>query len=569
MSRPYLALHTHSRVGSTRDCTAPIEDMVKLCSQNNMSFALTDHGWAAGVASYYKYARKYGVKPVYGVEFYLSRQRNRLFELRSKIEELKNLGNLSKDEKLNVDDELRLLNYEFDEIKKYNHLVVVAKSQHGLQNLMTLHNSASLHGFYVKPLVTLQELFALPRDNSGDRGLVVTSSCLSGVVPRELLRGRYEQAKEHVLLMKEELGDDWYLELQAHELKEQREVNRGVVELSKETGVKLVIGTDSHYLNKSYSRSHEVFLLLQGEQKISDIGKKVWQVTYETPRGETRRKKLQEGESSFCGVTLSELKVGDTLHKKNGLVPSNLKWDYLIKKVEQTNKVWAIESADLTFKNEEELRQHAKQYSEIVEVVDEAIENNKDVYEKVQNWEWDSDLKLPLYDNSNEKLFELCLSGLKEKNLHKNEEYVKRFKSEFTALKNGGLSSYVLLLLEIINYAKSERIPVGTGRGCFLPKNKIKTENRGNITIDEIQKGDVVITHDLLKKEVLNTFVYNVEENVLHVTTESGKKIEGATKDHKVYAVLKKDYEMGNLTPQWVALDYLKKGDYIAEYSED
>lgn len=439
--------------------------MVKLCASNNMSFALTDHGWAAGVAQYYKYARKHGVKPVYGVEFYLSRQRSRLFELRSKIEELKSTTTSTKEQKLNVDDELRLLNYEFDEIKKYNHLVVVAKSQHGLQNLLQLHNTASLHGFYGKPLVTLQELFALPRDRNGDRGLVVTSSCLSGVVPREVLRGRYEQAKEHTLLMKEELGDDWYLEVQPHELREQREVNRAVVQLSRETGVKLVVGTDSHYLNKDYSRSHEVFLLLQGEQKVSDIGKKVWQVTYETPRGETRRKKLSEDESSFCGVPLISLSKGTTLNKKTGVVPYESKWDYLVKSVEETNKVWAIESADLTFKNEEQLLQHALQYEELRDVVHEAIENNKDVYEKVQNWEWDSDLKLPLYDNSNEKLFELCLRGLKEKKLSNNKVYVSRFKSEFAALKNGGLSSYVLLLLEVIDYAKSQDIPIGPGRG--------------------------------------------------------------------------------------------------------
>lgn len=462
-TKPFLAIHTHSNVGSVRDCTAPIEEMVKVCANNNMSFALTDHGWGAGIATYYKYAKKHNVKPVYGIEFYLSRQRNRLFELRKKIEELKNLSNLSKEEKLNIDDELRLLNYEFDEIKKYNHLVVIAKSEHGLHNLLRLHNIASLNGFYQKPLITLQELFALPRDKNDDRGLIVTSSCLSGVIPKELLRERYEHAKEHALLMKEELKDDWYLEIQAHELEEQRLVNKGVIELSKETGVKLVVGTDSHYLNSSYSRSHEIFLLLQGEQKVSDIGKKIWRITYETPRGETRRKKLEHGEELFCGIPLNKLKIGDTLHKKNGL--TSAKWDFLIKKIEETNKVWAIESADLTFKNEEQLRVHAQQYSELVDVIEIAIENNKDIYAKIENWEWDADLKLPLYDKSNEKLFELCLEGLKALNLNNNVIYVDRFKKEFTALKNGGLSSYVLLLLEIINFAKNEAIPLGPGRG--------------------------------------------------------------------------------------------------------
>jgi DNA polymerase III alpha subunit len=311
--------------------------MVKLCAKNNMSFSLTDHGWGAGIVQYYKSAKKHNVKPVYGVEFYLSLQRERLFEIRKKLEEFKNITSLSKDEKKNVEEEIRLLNYEFDEIKKYNHLVVLAKNELGLRNLLQLHNIGSLSGFYFKPLITLRDLFNLEKDKKGDRGLVVTSSCLSGVIPKDYLNGKDNFAYDHANIMKEELRDDWYLEIQPHELEEQRFVNKKLIDLSKKSNIQLVMGTDSHYLNNDYSKSHEIFLLLQGEQKVEDIGKKIWRITYETSKGETRRKKLDKGEE-FNGVKLEDIKENLRISKKIGVVNEEDKWDFWIKKIEETNK---------------------------------------------------------------------------------------------------------------------------------------------------------------------------------------------------------------------------------------
>ena len=266
------------------------------------------------------------------------------------------------------------------------------------------------------------------------------------------------------MIMKEEFREDWYLEVQAHELEEQRFVNKKLIDLSKKTSIPLVMGTDSHYLNTDYSRSHEIFLLLQGEQKVQDIGKKIWRITYETIKGETRRKKLDTGES-FNEVPLEQIKEGLRINKKKGIVVDEDKWDFLIKKVEQVNKVWMIESADLAFKNQRELVTHAFQYSELRDIITESIENNKNILEKIEEWEWDNDLKLPIYDNSNERLFDLCLEGLKRLSLDKDKVYTDRFKKEFLAIKNGGLSSYILLLKEIIDFAKNEEIPVGPGRG--------------------------------------------------------------------------------------------------------
>lgn len=460
-SRPFFAHHTHSNVGSIRDCTAPISKMLDICSKNNMSFSLTDHGYGAGWAELYKESKKRNVKPVFALEFYLSQKRDRLFSIRKELEDLKNIKTSSKDEKENIDNEIRNLNIELEEIKKYNHICVIAKNLHGYKNLIELHNIATLHSFYYKPLLSLKDLFNAEKDRSGNRGLIITSACLGGVIPQDFLKGKDYHAEDHALLMKEEFRDDWYLEVQAHELQEQREVNKKIISLSNKTKIPLIIGTDSHYISKDYSRSHEIFLLLQGEQKVSDIGKKVVRITYETPKGETKRKKLEPNEE-WNGMLSTSIKEGDLFYKKK---VSHDRWDIKVKKTEEVNKVWMIESADLSFKTEKELRIHLKKFEELASFEDILIENNKDILEKIESFEWDNDLKLPIVEKAEDKLFEYCVNSLKEKNLYNKKEYIERFKKEFKVIKSGGLSSYFLILKDIIDFAKSRRIAVGPARG--------------------------------------------------------------------------------------------------------
>lgn len=461
-NRPFLQLHTHDNIGSIRDCTASIPKMFDICKENNIGFASTNHGYAASFVQINKHAKRTGVKPVYGVEFYLNRYRDRVFEIREELDALKKIK-ASKDEAENILNKQRVLNYEWEEIKKNNHICILAKNIHGYRNIIDLHNIGTLKGFYSKPLITLSEIIDMDKDKNGDRGVIITSACLSGVIAQDVMNDRLSKAEDHALLMKEEFADDWYLEIQAHELKEQRLVNEYLIKLHEKTKIPLCIGTDSHYLSKDFSRSHEIFLLLQGEQKVSDIGKKIWSVTYETNKGGTKRKKLDDAET-FNDIHINNFKVGDYIHKKKGIVTSSDKWDFLVKKKEQVNKVWMIESADLSFKTEDALREHAKQYSEIENYIDEAIECNKDIYEKIENIDLDKELKVPNFENADEILFDLCIKSLKESKLS-NKKYIDRFKLEFETIKNGRLSSYFLLLKEIVDYAKENLIPSSAGRG--------------------------------------------------------------------------------------------------------
>ena len=458
MERKFLHIHNHTRIGSVRDSTNNPHIVADLCKRDNLSaYTITDHGTSAGWIEYFKACEKNGIKPVFGVEFYLNRYRDRIFEIRKELERLKKEKNND-----NASAMVKALNFEMEEIKKNNHLVIFAKNLHGYYNILELHNHAFMKGFYGKPLITLEELFDMPKKHD-DRGIILTSSCLAGVIPQNIMNEDYSKAEDHALLMREEFKDNFYLEIQAHELEEQRLVNRGLIDIHKKTKIPLCIGTDAHYPDTSYSRSHEIFLLIQGEEKVEDIGKKIWKITYETNKGEIRRKKIDFGEEIY-GFKIEDINVGDHIHKKKGRMDANGKWELKINKKELVNKVWMIESADLSFKTVEQLHEHIDKFEELREIKDHMMNSNYEIYDKIEHIRPNSDLKLPFFDNDYKTLVDLCLEGMKEKKLT-GKEYADRLKIELTTIKNGGLSSYFLILKDIVDYAKTDQIPAGPGRG--------------------------------------------------------------------------------------------------------
>lgn len=459
MEKRFLHIHNHTRIGSVRDSTNNPHIVAELCKKDNLSsYTITDHGTSAGWIEYFKACEKNGIKPVFGVEFYLNRYRDRIFEIRKELEKLKKEKNND-----NAAEMVKALNYEMEEIKKNNHLVIFAKNLHGYYNILELHNHAFMKGFYGKPLITLEELFDMPKKND-DRGIILTSSCLAGVIPQNIMNDEMGKATDHALLMKEEFRDNFYLEIQAHELEEQRLVNRNLIEIHKKTKIPLCIGTDAHYPDTSYSRSHEIFLLIQGEEKVEDIGKKMWKLTYETNKGEIRRKKIDFGEELY-GLKIEDIKVGDLIHKKKGLITDDkTKWELKINKKELVNKVWMIESADLSFKTVEQLREHIDKFDELQEIKEHMLQSNYEIYDKIEHIKPNSDLKLPIFDNDYKTLVEMCLQAMKDLRLT-SKEYTERLKVELNTIKNGGLSSYFLILKDIIDYAKSDQIPTGPGRG--------------------------------------------------------------------------------------------------------
>ena len=119
-------------------------------------------------------------------------------------------------------------------------------------------SQAFVEGFYIKPRIDLELLRA------HSEGLIALSACLAGEIPKRILHGNYEGAKEYALQMQEIFGqDNFYLELQDHGIREQAEVNRQLLKIHKETAIPMVCTNDAHYIRKEDAESHDILLCIQ------------------------------------------------------------------------------------------------------------------------------------------------------------------------------------------------------------------------------------------------------------------------------------------------------------------
>lgn len=441
IDRKYMLIHAHT-IFSGRDSIMKLEDLAEWCKTNNSTTTITDHGNIGAWIKWYNLCKKNNIKPIFGCEFYINKNRDRLIEL-SKIKKDKTLEKVEK----------RELNYEFEDIKKINHILIVAKNEMGFHNIIDLNNKAYTEGFYMKPMVARKDLFNMPKEK-GDRGLIVTTACLASETSQMILNENYEACKDYLIMMQDEFKEDFYIELQANDMIQQIKVNQKLLEFAKQLNIKKIIGTDSHYPNKKASSLHQLFLLMQGKQVISDVGKKVWRVTYENKKGEIMRRKFElDGEFAGNDVNLVE--------------PNNKYGDYLVLKKELTDKVWMIEAEDLSIKTEEELKAHVakSKHEEMKTIVQELIEENKNIYEKINYIDIDTKTKLPTKENAYEELKKATIQGLKDFKFNTNRAYIERAKYELSVIKEGGFSDYLLILKDMIDYAKGESIPIGVSRG--------------------------------------------------------------------------------------------------------
>lgn len=195
--------------------------------------AITDHGSMFGVIEFYKKAKKEGIKPIIGCEVYTASR------------------------------SLRDKDPNFD--KYQGHLVLLAKDMTGYKNLIKLVSTAYVEGFYYKPRIDFEEL------QKHSEGIIALSACLGGDVQQSLLNRNYEKAKKIALKLNDIFGqDNFYLELQDHGLKEQREVNLSLIKLSEETGIPLVVTNDVHYVSKEDSKIHDILLCIQTGKTFKD-----------------------------------------------------------------------------------------------------------------------------------------------------------------------------------------------------------------------------------------------------------------------------------------------------------
>ena len=361
----FVHLHLHTEY-SLLDGATRIDKLFKNLKEKGMdTVAITDHGNMFGTLYFAEEAKKAGVKCIIGCEMY-------------------------------VCDDYK----EKTGKQNFDHLILICKNQAGYKNLIKLDSIAYVDGFHYKPRIDYKTL----KDHS--EGLVCLSACLAGRVARRLLEGDYESAKETALYLKSVYGDDFYLEIQDHNLPEQKRINPLLIKLSKEIEVPLVATNDVHYLERADAEMQDVLMCISMKTTIDDP---------------TRLK--MDSDQSY-------LKTPEEMKEL---------FSYLPEAIENTVK--------------------------IANKVTEEVFNLTAKGDPIR----DTSL-IPKYypeDGSTPKeyLFRLASEGLKKRYPVITKEIQDRFDYEFDVISSMGFCDYYLIVWDFINYARSVDIPVGAGRG--------------------------------------------------------------------------------------------------------
>jgi len=235
MSSPFVHLHVHSEY-SLLDGSIRVDKLVDRAKQLDMSaVALTDHGNMFGAVRFYRTARACGIKPIIGMEAYVTRG--------SRWDKTKKKG----------------------ELGQINHLILLARNVEGYRNLMRLSSTGYLEGFYYKPRIDMEVL----EKCSG--GLIAMTACLRGDIPQSVLSDGLDSAKKKIQRYVEIFGEgNFYLEVQDHGIEQEKTVKEAVVQLSRDTGIPLVATNDAHYLDRADAEAHEALLCLQTGTDFED-----------------------------------------------------------------------------------------------------------------------------------------------------------------------------------------------------------------------------------------------------------------------------------------------------------
>ena len=376
--KEFVHLHLHTEF-SLLDGLARIDKLVDIIKERGWkSVAITDHGNMYGVIKFFEACVSNGIKPIIGEEFYICHDRHS----RANREDI-------------------------------GHLILLAKNNTGYQNLLKLSSFAFLEGMYYKPRIDYELL------EKYSEGIICLSACLAGHIPQCILKRQYDEADKHALWYKRVFGDDFYLEIQNHNIPEEKEVLLKLTEMSKRLDIPLVATNDVHYLYKEDYELQDVLMCVQ-------LGK-----TYDDPD----RMKFETQE--FYLKTYEEMQEALPGYE------------------EALDRTLEIADKCNVFIKTKSLREIAEGGNANVPKEDQlgATENF-----------------IPKYiPDTGESSFEF-LSRLAWEGLERNyevipQEYKDRLQMELDTIHKLGYVEYFLIVWDYINFARQNDIPVGPGRG--------------------------------------------------------------------------------------------------------
>ncbi len=278
----FVHLHNHSHY-SLQDAAATVPALVaKAQEYEQPALALTDHGVMFGCSEFTKKASKAGIKPILGMESYITMSGSRF--------EKKSAGGRKQS-------------------RNYNHLILLAKTSKGYENLIKLCTIGFTEGFYYKPRIDLDIL----RQHS--EGIICTSACAGGPVAAPVINNDIPKAKENALIFKEIFGDDFYLEIMDHGLDIEKPMMEWIPQLSKELDIKLIATNDIHYIEQEHSIAHNILL---------NLGDKSGNVDYKNLRYRTDQvyfkstEQMQELFKDYPDALENTLEIADKVDFKLG-----------------------------------------------------------------------------------------------------------------------------------------------------------------------------------------------------------------------------------------------------------
>jgi len=389
----------------------PQEYIDRAVSLGMTAIAITDHGSLSGHREMYRAAKAAGIKPILGIEGYIAADR---FDHRDKAERTTPLDLI------------------------YNHIVILAKNQQGLENLNKLNEIAWTEGFYKKPRIDFAVL------EKYKDGLIVLSACLSGLIAKAIEVGEFAVAKQHIEWFKKTFKDDFYIEVMPHN---PTEINLNLMQLADEFGVKIVVTPDCHHSDVDQKVIQEMMLILNTHAKLEK------DVKYD------KSKKYKD--------------MMDRL-------------DYLYGK----DRMMSFNRFDIHLLSYDEMK---SAMTKELKFREDMFANTFEIADKVEDYDIKEDLNLlPVqYKNPDKELRELAWTALEEMQLTSswlgNDSYELRLDEELETIKEKKFAPYFLVVRNMINWAKKQGIMVGPGRGSSA--GSLLCYTLGITDIDPMQHG--------------------------------------------------------------------------------
>ena len=444
-SGPFVHLHNHTHYSLLDGCAKPVRAAARAKELGMPALAMTDHGNLFGAIDFYRSCKKADIKPLIGCELYYVNDHKQNERPRRERKRTDDIGDIPEDYVPSPEDFPKF---------QIHHKGVIAKDFEGYQNLCKLVSDAHLNGVYYKPRTDIEKLAQY------SKGLIGLSGCINGVAAQYLIYGDEANARRVTADFVDIFGkENYFIELQDHGMPVQRRIIPGLLKLAKEFDLKAICANDSHYVYKEDSDPHDALLCIQTGKMISDPNRMKY------PSQEFYMKSREEMYEIFK-------EVPETLD----------------------NTVHVAEMCDLTIPFDEN---HYPVFEAPVELRSfkqdpDTFDRILDIYEveKTKVNQQDGKDEVCKLDQAQRKelkangtlLLELCKRGLLERygvdydnrtaytpKEGQREDFADflcdQLDYQIAIIAGTGFIDYFLIVWDFINFARSEGIPVGPGRG--------------------------------------------------------------------------------------------------------